>query len=180
MDRGSVSASCINVRQSLPWYVAQLKPNGFVKARQNLLRQGFQVFMPMREVTIRHARSECRSLRPMFLGYLFVSFDPNVTQWRCINSTFGVSRLISVRTDLPQAAPVALMREMFARCDEDDTVLPPEHLRQGDAVQILNGPFAGLLAEVDTMTDGDRVALLLEVMGRRTRAECARTDLEKY
>ena len=33
------------------WYVAQLKPNGFYKAQLNLVRQGFECFMPMRKVT---------------------------------------------------------------------------------------------------------------------------------
>jgi len=164
---------------SLPWYVVQLKPNGFQKARQNLIRQGFACFMPMREAIIRHARSERRCLRPLFPGYLFVGFDPATTQWRAINSTVGVNRLICARADRPQAAPQGLMQEMFGRCRKDDVLRPPEDLCIGDAVRVVNGPFAGLLAEVENVSDHSRAALLLDLMGRATRTEFARTDLEK-
>ena len=164
---------------SLPWYVAQLKPNGFQKARQNLMRQGYACFMPMRETIIRKARSERCCLRPLFPGYLFIGFDPASTQWRAINNTLGVNRLICARADLPQAVPQGMMWEMFNRCREDDVLRPAVDLSVGDAVRVVSGPFAGVLAEVDQVSNQARVALLLDLMGRATRAEFARADLEK-
>lgn len=163
----------------VPWFVVQLKPNGFASARQNLLRQGYESFMPMCEVIIRHARSKRLSLRPLFPGYLFVGFDPEITRWRSINSTFGVSRLICARTNHPQAAPESFMTDLFAKCDENDIFLPDEALCKGDAVRVINGPFAGLTAQVDMLKDQERIALLLDVMGRATRAQFGRADLEK-
>ena len=53
------------------WYVAQLKPNGFNKAQLNLARQGFECFMPMRKVTIRHARKLSIRLTSNFSGLYF-------------------------------------------------------------------------------------------------------------
>ena len=54
------------------WYAAQLKPNGFNKAKLNLIRQGFDCFMPMRNVTIRHARKLKRRNTSYFPGlYLY-------------------------------------------------------------------------------------------------------------
>jgi len=71
------------------------------------------------------------------------------------------------------------MQEMFGRCRKDDVLRPPEDLCVGDAVRVVNGPFAGLLAEVENVSDHSRAALLLDVMGRATRTEFAHTDLEK-
>ena len=53
------------------WYVAQLKPNGFNKAQVNLARQGFECFMPMRKVTIRHARKLRYCSHANFSGLYF-------------------------------------------------------------------------------------------------------------
>ncbi|MDA8751065.1 hypothetical protein N9M77_05910 [Planktomarina temperata] len=34
-----------------PWYIVQFKPNSHKIAVSNLLRQGFETFLPMHEVT---------------------------------------------------------------------------------------------------------------------------------
>ena len=77
------------------WYVAQVKPNGFASAEANLDRQGFETFMPLRRKTVRHARQMRDVLRPVFPGYLFIKFGSQRADWRKINSTLGVNKLIS-------------------------------------------------------------------------------------
>ena len=157
------------------WFVAQLKPNGFARARVNLQRQGFRTFMPMRE---QEAPRRATVLRPLFPGYIFVNFDADTTQWRVINNTFGVARLVMTRSDEPQAAPVPLMAALMARCGKNDVVMPPAMLDPGDKVRVIGGPFRDLVAEVERMTEQDRVSLLLNLMGRATRAELSIGQLE--
>ena len=53
------------------WYVAQLKPNGFAKAEANLQRQSFETFMPVREVSVRHARQMREVRQAHFPGLYF-------------------------------------------------------------------------------------------------------------
>lgn len=168
------------VRSPYGWFLAQLKPNGFLTAQRNLQRQGFTTFMPMREKTVRHARKRSEVLRPLFPGYIFVNFDVDLTQWRVINSTFGVLRLVTARPDKPQMAPEALMAALLARCGEQDVVLPPVALNAGDKVRVVDGPFRNIVAEVESMTAQNRVGLLLKVMGRATRANFAVDDLELF
>ncbi|MFQ5624625.1 MAG: transcription termination/antitermination protein NusG [Paracoccaceae bacterium] len=160
------------------WFAARLKPSGFVPAHRHLRRQGFDVFAPLRTREIRHARQARRVRRPLFPGYLFVGFDPAVTAWRVINSTFGVARLVMARENLPLPAPVGLVESLRERCDAAGVLLPPPQLAPGDRVRILAGPFADLVATVERLSDSERVQLLLELMGRQARLHARRRDLE--
>ena len=91
------------------WYLAQLKPNGFSKARLNLRRQNFETFMPLCRVTTRHAHKFKETLKPIFPGYLFVRFGADRSDWRKINSTLGVARLISFESSKPAFVPEKLI-----------------------------------------------------------------------
>ena len=162
----------------LPWFVAQLKPNGFVTAKLNLQKQGYRTFMPMRQTEVRHARNVKTVTHPLFPGYIFVSFDPEITQWRGINSTYGVSSLIMGGMNSPQIAPSDLMQSLLVNCGEGDLVLPPETLTPGNIVKVVNGPFKDIIATVEALSNNDRIAVLLNVMGRSTRVEVARKNLE--
>jgi len=166
------------VRSPHGWFLAQLKPNGFPAAYKNLQRQGFATFMPMREKTVCHARKRSEVLRPLFPGYIFVNFDVDLSQWRVINNTLGVARLITLRPDTPQMAPVSLMKALLTQCDEHDVVLPPAALKVGDRVRVTDGPFCDIIAKVECMAAPNRVGLLLNLMGRQTRAIFAVDDLE--
>ncbi|MBL1436674.1 MAG: transcriptional activator RfaH [Rhodobacteraceae bacterium] len=160
------------------WFVAQLKPNGFALAKSHLQRQGYETFMPMQTRTVRHARKERRVQRPLFAGYIFISFNPLETQWRAINSTFGVVALVVARRNTPQQVPDGLMRALMARCDPKGNILPLPVFNPGDKVRVISGPFRDAMAEVEQASEGERVRLLFELMGRAVVADCAGSELE--
>jgi len=161
------------------WYVAQLKPNGFAKAVANLGEQGFETFMPLRRKTVRHARQMREVLRPVFPGYLFIRFGAKRSDWRKINSTFGVSRLISFEKALPAAVPDALMAGMQARCDAGQVLQPLDDLQAGEEVKMLSGAFADFVGEIETFVADDCVRLLFDFMGQVTRVDVSRADVER-
>lgn len=167
------------IKAKRAWFVAQLKPRGFDTAKAHLERQGFLSFMPLQPRTIRHARKETAVLRPLFPGYIFVSFDPAVTQWRVINHTSGVATLLTTRANVPQPVPEGLMLALLKGCDRADRLLPPPVFSAGEPVRIVSGPFQNALAEVEQTSEGERVKLLLELMGRAVVAECAGEQLER-
>jgi len=96
--------------------------------------------------------------------------DLTAQRWRSINSTVGVSQLIC-RGDIP--VPIASTVIEHLKRSEDDgghILLPSQALfRRGDAVQIVEGPFASCLGIYQETTDNDRVAILLEFLGRKAR-----------
>ncbi len=157
----------------LEWYVAQLKPGGFDTAKRNLARQGFHTFMPLESVNGKSRGVIVTRNRPMFPGYLFIeqplAIEPQ--GWRKINSTLGVSRLISLRKDTPSPLPFGFIEELQSRCDEDGIFKSVSDLAPGDRVEILGGPFAGLTAEIEKLSGKGRVGVLLELLGRSVRTE---------
>jgi transcriptional antiterminator RfaH len=151
------------------WYLAQVKPNASQIAERNLARQGFDVFSPRQEETRRRAGRFVRDMRLLFPGYLFVAFDPASSAWRAINSTYGISRLVTFGRCVPTSVPHDIVAGLMARCDEMGLLLPPQVLKSGDNVHVLSGPFAQFVATVDGLAPQRRVWVLLDILGSQTR-----------
>jgi transcriptional antiterminator RfaH len=160
----------MNGRGQPRWYVAQTQAHAETKACANLMRQGFEVYLPRYLRRRRHARRVETVPAPLFPRYLFVAIDTSVQQWRCIHSTFGVTRLVC-NGEEPAAVPQGVVDELQRRHDESGYVrlnLPPR-FAPGDKVRVLEGAFAACVGMFETMTDRDRVAVLLDMLGRKVR-----------
>lgn len=167
------------LNEKAQWYVAQIKPNGFDRAIANLARQGFLTFMPMQKKTVRHARQLKDVLRPVFPGYLFIQFGAERADWRKINSTFGVARLISFDKSTPAPVPDALMAGLQARCDVKQCLQPFDDLEVGERVEMVAGAFAGFVGQVEDMVGQDNVRVLLDIMGQSARIDINRGQLSR-
>lgn len=161
------------------WYVAQLKPNGFEKAQINLARQGFETFMPVRETSTRHARRVQTKLKPIFSGYIFIRFGDDRADWRKINSTLGIARLVSFEKNTPAPVPDALMAGLRARCGEDGQLLPMTDLKIGERVKLVAGAFVSFVGEIEDLVNENRVRILFEFMGQKTRVDAEPAALER-
>ncbi len=153
----------------LAWYLAQARPNQFHIAEHTLAQQGFPVFCPTPEETRRRGGRFVSETRPLFPGYLFVSFNPASSAWRTINNTYGVSKLVTFGERVPAHLPQDLVAGLMARCDEAGNLLPPQVLKPGDRAQVLTGPFAQFVATVESLAPQRRVWVLLEILGGKTR-----------
>lgn len=159
------------------WYLIQFKPNSHRLAERNLARQGFEVFLPMQETTRRKASRFVSDLKPLFPGYMFVRVDSDAAPWRAINSTLGVSRLVSF-DGAPKPMPLPLISNLMQRCNTAGKLLPPKALNAGDSVDVLSGPFANFVATVEEVDAQQRVWLLMEFMGQSTRVQVAADQVQ--
>ena len=150
------------------WFLAQFKPNCHRIAERNLVRQGFQSFLPMQEETRRVRGKFTTCVRPLFPGYLFVAFDKAHGGWQAVNSTYGITRLVSAGKT-PVEVPLNLVSQLMQRCDTAGKLLPPKLLSPGDQVIINKGPFVEFIATIEALTSDRRVWVLLEFMGQKTR-----------
>jgi transcriptional antiterminator RfaH len=160
------------------WYLVQVKPNGYRLAERNLARQGFTCFQPLARATERRGAQFRPVSRPLFPGYLFLTFDPARAPWRKINSTAGVARLLSLG-NVPQEVPRGLVAELRARLDAEGHVILADNVEVGDRVEIQSGPFAGFLGEVARLAPEARAHLLVDLMGRRARVTAQVAELRK-
>ena len=159
------------------WYIVQFKPNSHKIAVRNLERQGFDTFLPMHEVTRRTATKFETVTRPLFAGYMFVACDPGNAPWRQINSTRGVSRMLSF-AEGPKPMPEALITGLRARCDSVGKVVPLEDFEAGQSVEMHSGPFANFIATVEQMASNARVWVLLDFMGKANRIQVDRQQIQ--
>jgi transcriptional antiterminator RfaH len=152
------------------WYVVQTQVNGEAKAAQNLLRQGFDIYLPRYLKRRHHARKVDFAAKPLFPRYLFVAIDVATQRWRSIRSTQGVSRLVC-NGEEPAALPSGVLGALRAREDDRGFVRMDAKpaFAPGDRVRVLAGAFMDSAGLFDGMGDHDRVAILLDLLGRKVR-----------
>jgi len=152
------------------WYVIQTHVNAEAKAARNLVRQGFDIYLPRYLKRRSHARKIEKVAVPLFPRYMFVWIDVATQRWRSVQSTFGVSQLVLNGADPAPLAP-QVVNCLRAREDGDGYVQLDQRpkIALGAAVRVLTGVFAENLGLFDGMADHDRVAILLDLLGRKVR-----------
>ena len=152
------------------WYVVYTRPHAEEVAARNLVRQGFDTFLPRLSKRRRHARKLEIVQRPLFPRYLFVAVDLAVDRWRAIHSTIGVAGLVC-HGEAPSEVPRDVVATLLEQCDSNGVLLAEDRqtFTRGDLVRILDGAFSNLTAVFERMTDSERVAVLLNLMGRTVR-----------
>ena len=159
------------------WYVVQTQVNGEAKAAQNLLRQGYEVYLPRYLKRRRHARKVDFTAKPLFPRYMFVAIDVASQRWRSIQSTYGVARLVTVGED-PAMVPEGVVRALRAREDDKGFIRLDRRavFAVGDKIRVLAGAFIDSAGLFDRMADHDRVSILLDMLGRKVRV-CLDVDM---
>lgn len=150
------------------WYVAQTQPQKEETARAHLCRQGFVVYLPRWRKRRSHARRVDWVPAPLFPRYLFIGFDLEVTRWRSIQSTVGVSHLVC-NGGLPVPVPEGIVEEIQAREAADGFVSVKSVFRKGQAVVMESGPFLDQVGLFEQIEDAERVTILLQLLGRDIR-----------
>ncbi|SIT06057.1 transcriptional antiterminator RfaH [Roseivivax lentus] len=161
------------------WFAAQLRPNGLSIAERNLSRQGFSHFTPKRLETRRQSNRVVTTPRPLFPGYIFVQFDPLAPQWRALNATRGLTRVIVNDPRHPTPLPDDFMAALMERSDESGLLKPPPELKPGDRVRVVAGPMADLVSRIERMDDNARIQLLMHFMGQESRLSVSMDMVEK-
>ena len=161
------------------WFAGQLKPNGLAQAERNLARQEIETFCPrIVETTRRNGRMTDRP-RPLFPGYIFLRLDPDGGQWRAVNSTRGLTRLVQTDPRAPTPLPDALIDGLRARCDARGRLEVGPDLAPGDRVRVIAGPFADLVTEIETIGADARIRVLFDLMNRKVATDLDPRQVQK-
>ena len=96
----------------------------------------------------------------LFPGYIFVSFNPDISKWTVINNTFGVSKLIAFNNK-PAEISFNLILSLKNRY-QANSLHEKEKIEKGDRVKITKGPFVDFFAKIENIEANNRVWVLLE------------------
>ena len=151
------------------WYLVHSRPRQEEIAAENLARQGYRVYLPRLRLPRRRRDRWLDEVEPLFPRYLFAGLTLGDQEFRPMHSTRGVSRV--VRFGMQYAAvPPALIDALEAHAAADGThAFRAPGLKAGDHVRILAGPFREVEAVFECERGGDRVRVLLQVLGAEAR-----------
>ena len=114
----------------------------------------------------------------LFPGYLFARFDWQSTL-RLVQHSRGVRGVVHFGERWP-AIPDAVILELQQAVGATGLHTIPENLKPGDDMEITEGAMRGLRAVVTRVLPGrERIAVLMEFLGRQTMIELPRHFLLK-
>jgi len=161
------------------WFIAQIKPNSYNSAIQNLERQGFETFLPKMEITQREKNKFLVKNVFVFPGYMFVCFNPHIITWTKINSTYGVSKILTFNNK-PSEISSNLVLELKNRYEINSNLTRKEKLQKGDCIKFYTGPFTDLFAKIESVDTKNRIWVLIEAMGGNKRLKLENVETNKY
>jgi transcriptional antiterminator RfaH len=156
----------------MKWYVIHTRPRQEERALENLTRQGYKAWMPWLEVEKLRGGRITKVIEPMFSRYLFIQLDQVTTNWGPIRSTLGVSKLVTFGN---QAASISNeFVEMLQRTPLQDS----KHiLKQGDEVEIMQGPLKGVKGIFDQQDGELRAMILIELINQSHKVQVSMQEL---
>jgi transcriptional antiterminator RfaH len=110
---------------------------------------------------------------------MFVYFDPHIISWIKINSTYGVSKILTFNKK-PAVISSDLILELKKRYEINSNPRQKEKLQKGDSIKFYAGPFADLIAKVENVDEKNRIWILLEAMGGFQRLKLQNVEKNKY
>jgi len=162
------------------WYAVCCKPRQETVAEENLLRQGFHVYLP--RIRIRHRRRGqwIEAVEALFPRYVFIRIDPRQRSTASVRSTRGVVGLVRFGGQ-PAVVPDLVMDALREREDAASGLHQDKRAQfsAGEPVKIVDGPLAGMEG-VFTQQDGEkRVIVLLELLGKANKVKVDRDWIAK-
>lgn len=152
------------------WYAVCCKPRQEAVAEENLLRQGYQTYLPRICNTRRRKGQWVSKAEPLFPRYLFIRVDPARHSIAPVRSTRGVSSLVRY-CGMPATVPEKVIETIMRRVDADPSL---HHNNRplfcaGEQIRLVEGPLAGMDG-VFAEEDGEkRVIVLLELLGKANK-----------
>jgi transcriptional antiterminator RfaH len=162
------------------WYAVQTKPRHEERVIFRLRDQRhLSVFLPKIE-TLRKRRSQrVTVVEPLFPSYVFVQMSLEPDPWHAVKWTPGVRRIVGTG-EIPTPVPPDAMHLLMERCGAHEIIPWRLGARYGDTVRVVHGPFAGLEGVLDRPAGrGERVRVLLHLLGSTTSVEMDVTDIER-
>ncbi len=155
-------------KQQKNWYLVYTKPRQEELAAENLIRQGYEVFLPKLRESRQSHRAAKNKIVPLFSRYLFISLDCDTDQWAPIRSTLGVSMLVRFGS-LPLAVPESLVTRLKTEvCEHGYINVPEKKYTSGQTVRITDGALQGYEAIFSASNGSDRVIVLLNIIGQQS------------
>lgn len=161
------------------WYLVHTKPRQEKCAQENLVRQGYECYLPTFPKEKLLQSGVAIADEPLFPRYLFIRLGQGHTDqsWAPIRSTRGVSQLVRFGVN-PAKVHDGLIDCL--RATEAAVQANPERLfTLGEQVRLTDGAFVGIEAVYQMADEERRVLVLIELMGKPVVMRVDAASLQK-
>lgn len=157
------------------WFAVCCKPRQELVAQENLLRQGFRVYLPRIQMKKRRRAKWIDVVEVLFPRYIFIQVDPAKNSIAPVRSTRGVVGFVRFGGQ-PAVVADEVMDAIFQREDSDSSL--HQDIRPlfcaGEPIKLADGPLAGMEG-IFVQEDGEkRVIVLLEILGKANKVRVDR------
>ena len=158
----------LQIEAGLRWYAIQTKPNKEKEVEKRLTDLRLEVFLPWMRTRRRIGSRHQWILVPLFPSYLFSRLDI-VESGKAARYSPGVKDFLKFGNHIAEVRE-EIITGLRERCPDGVADIQPVSVKPGEPVRIKEGPFSGLEAIFErTLKGSERVAVLLEILGRQTR-----------
>lgn len=154
------------------WYLVQSKPRNEMRALENLVRQGYETYLPLMEVERLQRGKLLKKMEPLFPRYLFLHLEEGNDNWGPIRSTLGVAGLVRFGQ-----AYALVSDEVMDAVRERTQDVKKSLFESGDSVRVVSGPLLGLEGVFEIADGEQRSFVLLEFMQKQQRVSVSTADL---
>lgn len=164
--------------QTKSWYLVYTKARAEDLARENLERQGFVTYLPRIQRNKRQQGRYKPVIEALFPRYLFIQLDTETDNWMPIRSTIGVSGMIRFG-GVPARVPQTLVEDLKQNESPQGIRIEPEyHYQKGEEVEVIHGAIRGYRAIFEKYVSSERIAVLLDIVGKHTRMLISKHDVQ--
>lgn len=130
----------------------------------------FDIVVPTRNiVTVKHGKKE-EQKEKIFPGYILVKMVLDDESWLAVRTTQGVTAFVGAGnkpTPISEAEVATILKFMQMEAPKYKTTFS-----MGEAVKIVDGPFADFLGSVDAIDEEKgKIKVLVSIFGRETPVE---------
>jgi transcriptional antiterminator RfaH len=166
-------SSRLEIEQGLRWYAIQTKPKQETGVERRLRGLNHEVFLPWMRCRKRVGTRYQWVLEPLFPGYVFSRLDIVLTG-KTARYSPGVKDFVRFGPRIPEIRE-EVIRTLQEHCPGGVAKIRLRPFKPGETVTIREGPLSGLEAVFEKEMKGrERVAVLLELLGRQTRLVLSR------
>lgn len=182
-NKTKAEANHIVISQAQPpeskWYVVHTY-SGQEGRVANALRQRvetmdqqnkiFEILIPTQEVVLIRSGKKQNATEKIFPGYLLVKMLLDDTSWLTVRTTQGITGFVGAGNK-----PTPISKEEVSAIQKFMSFGAPKFKAKfsvGEAVKIIDGPFAEFLGSIETMDEEKgKVRVLVSIFGRETPVE---------
>lgn len=160
------------------WYVLHTKSRFENVVNEQLQKKRIDVFSPLITVPSRRKDRKKMIRVPLFPGYVFVRSDLHPNHHLEVVKTVGAVKLVGDKTG-PISVPEETISSLRIMVATDQPIATGTFFNKGDRVQVVNGPFSGVVGIFDHYKGIDRIVVYIDALGQFAAVEVDVEDVER-